>query len=84
MTQLYCMSCQSRLGCDRNTFQVISNEYMIRRINHAKPHLLKKLNRANNGDIAKIGDFIHKNCRVKSVYWFQNNYLPESVDIHVE
>jgi hypothetical protein len=61
---------------------------MIRKINLAKPNLLKKLNKVCNGEKAKIGDYIHKNCRVKSEYWFQNNFVPntssDSIDAHVE
>jgi hypothetical protein len=33
---------------------------MIRKINLAKPNLLKKLNKVCNGEKAKIGDYIHK------------------------
>jgi hypothetical protein len=51
----YCSYCQSRLDYNRNTYFEISNQETAEMLNKIKPALLKKLNKANNEEIIKIG-----------------------------
>ena len=60
MYHRYCICCQLRLGSNSNLYFKVNDVEIIKKINEAKPIILKHFKRNNNNQIAEIGVQIHK------------------------
>jgi hypothetical protein len=73
MSHINCACCQKRFEGNKNLFFQVSTEEMVLKLNRAKPLLLEKLKKYNNGQIVQINDFVHKRCNLKANYIIEKN-----------
>lgn len=78
MSHINCTCCQKRLKRNKNLFFHVRTEKMVSKLNKAKPFILEKLKKTNNGQLVQINDFVHKTFSLMANYIIEKN--PENIN----